>query len=627
MRQRAGRVLGVLACGALALAGVALDRTFSEEPPSLDVPAAASQSRALDPEPDPGSAACERALRLPTGRPAMLDCDEARAIVRQVRARLASTPSEPAPPAFASAVSGWLDPHGLWSAAPDAPPRARIRVHAERMLDELESDQGDCEAARDVGRTTRDWVRELGTLYARARVRARSVPVERARELARGAVYQDDPVTRPGRALAADLGDRAGRFQLAFGQDVGFSVAALENRLFPELGVEDWTRVVLAAAVRAYVPLADPHGQWAPIDEEWSLYTGDSAFDPGPALWERMTRTALGVRVLEGAAAPLARDDLVLSVGGIATAGLSVEQLEQLARLESIGGETLRDVVVLRASERAPRTLRVEIPEIVEADRGGALVVERVPYGEGHVAVIAIADVTDSLGEELMDVVARMRRDREHPLGILLDLRGNGGGSTDGAGAAIGVFLPGVPSFPMRRRVGAVEIEHASSPPLDARWAGPVASLVDGHTASAAEMIAGAIASYGRGTVIGSRTFGKGCVQEYFDDRAGAGVLRLTTMVFALPDGSPLQGVGLEPGLELELPRVRERESLLGSAPPWRGPDVRDRTRMGGARWSAHLNRVGPCADPAVCAALRRLGATTARRTASSRSVVRRVER
>jgi carboxyl-terminal processing protease len=142
--------------------------------------------------------------------------------------------------------------------------------------------------------------------------------------------------------------------------------------------------------------------------------------------------------------------------------------------------------------------------------------------------------------------------------------------------------------------------------------------LVDGYTASAAEMIAGAIASYGRGSVVGTRTFGKGCVQEYFDDRVGAGVLRLTTMVFALPDGSPLQGVGLTPAIEIDMPRVRERESLLGSVPPWRGPDVRDRGRMGGARWTPHGGRVGPCKDRAVCAALERLGGGAVRRTASS---------
>jgi carboxyl-terminal processing protease len=193
---------------------------------------------------------------------------------------------------------------------------------------------------------------------------------------------------------------------------------------------------------------------------------------------------------------------------------------------------------------------------------------------------------------------------------VVLDLRGNGGGSTDGAEAAVGVFLPGYPSFPLLLRGGSVEVEHAAAPVKSDVWAGPVAVLVDGYTASAAEMIAGAIAAYSRGVLLGTRTFGKGCIQEYFDDRVGAGVLRLTTMLFALPDGSPVQGVGLTPALHLPLPTTREREAgLESSLPPWRGPDVRAPVTNSFPIWSPHGGRVGPCADPTVCVALRRLGA------------------
>ena len=74
---------------------------------------------------------------------------------------------------------------------------------------------------------------------------------------------------------------------------------------------------MLAAAVRAYVPAVDAHGQWAPLDEEWSLYAADAAVDEGPRLWDRMLRTALGVRVGGGARPPLVAGDLVLSTGAL----------------------------------------------------------------------------------------------------------------------------------------------------------------------------------------------------------------------------------------------------------------------------------------------------------------------
>ena len=87
--------------------------------------------------------------------------------------------------------------------------------------------------------------------------------------------------------------------------------------------------------------------------------------------------------------------------------------------------------------------------------------------------------------------------------------------------------------------------------------------LVDGDSASAAEMIAGALASYRRAIVIGDRTYGKGYAQEYFDDDAHTGVLRLTTLVYALPDGAPVQKTGIMPHIALSLPAAQEREVQL----------------------------------------------------------------
>jgi carboxyl-terminal processing protease len=144
--------------------------------------------------------------------------------------------------------------------------------------------------------------------------------------------------------------------------------------------------------------------------------------------------------------------------------------------------------------------------------------------------------------------------------------------------------------------------------------------LVDGGTASAAEMLAGAIQSYGRGRVVGSPTYGKGCAQEYFDDAVHAGVLRLTTLLYALPDGAPVQGVGLQPAIRIERrleskpagEGLREREADVPNAPPtWRGPDVRDRTRVSSpteSAWPRARGTVGPCRDEEVCRALEGLG-------------------
>jgi carboxyl-terminal processing protease len=369
--------------------------------------------------------------------------------------------------------------------------------------------------------------------------------------------------------------------------------------------------------VRAYVPQLDPHGAWAPIEEESSIYDLDLEFDPPPRLWEEMTRTALGVRIDRGALPPLRDHDVVVRVDGVPLAGMSVEQANQLAYVTT---HTSVPVVVLREGSPVPLRLevapRVRLLEPPPDPSSPPLSTHRVPYGDEDALVVRVDHVPDDLGERLSETL-RLARHRAPIAGVLLDLRGNGGGSTEGALGALGLFLPGASLFPMRRRDGAIEIDRAPTPGMEHQWDGPVAALVDGDSASAAEMLAGALAAYERGLVLGSRTYGKGCAQEYLDDEAGVGVLRLTTLVFSLPDGSALQQVGVAPDIVLGTAGPFEREALLPHAPAsWRGPDVRDRRIPRGPSWPPSGGRIGQAPDPVVHRALRALDS---RRTAAKR--------
>jgi carboxyl-terminal processing protease len=323
----------------------------------------------------------------------------------------------------------------------------------------------------------------------------------------------------------------------------------------------------------------------------------------------------------------------VLSIAGVATAGLSFEQVEQLGYAVS-DARPPAQAVVLHRGGRTPVTTPLdgapdegsEAP--APAQDADELPTERISYGDGDVVLVAIHDVRDDLGDQLKRALLR-ERERQNgarPIaGVVLDLRGNGGGSTDGAIDALGLFLPGAPLFPMRRRDGSIETDRAPEPPGVDRWRGPVAALVDGETASAAEMIAGALGAYRRGPIVGGRTFGKGCAQEYLDDDAHAGVLRLTTLLYALPDGAAVQRVGLTPTVRVSfpVPDGTDREAMLPHAlPTWRGPDVRDRAVTAHSDdgtwavvWPASGGNVGPCKEPDTCRAQRALGKPpTARR-------------
>lgn len=560
-------------------------------------------------------------LAAPLDQPVQLGCESSRKVVAQARRHLVEAPARVDPREFAETVNDWLDPHGLWSAAPDAPVAPMLQHNARRILVSLErGDAGGCESAKQIGARLEEWVTELRGVYDDAFHRASKSAVSDsdAWKAASEPVFENGTIQRKARELAEEFGRRAGLVSAAYGEELKASLDRGRARLFPNLTANEWGNAVLAASVRAYVILVDPHGAWAPLDEESSLYEVELEASGRTRLWHRMSRGAGGLHIEEAAVPPLANGDLVVSIGGVPTAGLSVEQAEQLGILDPNDEAPERDLVVLRPADKQPITFTVSPPEHVAGDEPPASVTSTVlPYADGEAVVFKVADVPDDLGDEIASLLAEKRSQRR-PAGVVLDLRGNGGGSTDGARAAIGLFLPGVPLFPMRRRDGSIEIEHAPRPPDTDQWDGPVAVLVDGSTASAAEMIAGALGSYRRAPIVGTRTYGKGCAQEYMDDEVGAGVLRLTTLVYALPDGTPVQRVGLVPSLVIGVDTTRERESTFSRSPaPWRAPDMRDRTSIREVPWPSHGGHVGPCQEEHLCKSLRALGAM---RSASLRS-------
>ncbi|HEX6277390.1 MAG TPA: S41 family peptidase [Polyangiaceae bacterium] len=563
------------------------------------------------PGPSPLDAACdEHRLVKPTGETTGLGCDEVRRVIRQIHARFPAPIAAPEPSQFAEGVANWLDPYGFWSAASEAPSRAVVFANAERLLAELRAPPGGrCDAAREVGVTLAGFMDELRGVYDHAAATAPRISREAAGALGIEPAFEDGQVTKSARELARELGGRMGAIELAYGDALAPYVAAGRERYFPALDGDGWKRLVLAAALRGYIEVTDAHGQWAPLDEEWSLYAGDPSFYDPERLWGDMVRTPLGVRIVDQPSYPLEVDDLVLAVDGVATSGLSFEQVEQLSRVTDAEepGASARELVILRQGEPAPAALTIEgVPPDAasEADEltGDELDVELVPYGRSYAAVIAVPFIRDDLGERLVEALSELASDGP-PEGLLLDLRGNAGGSMDGATSALSLFLPGAPVFSLLHSGRLVEVLHTESAAGE-RFEGPLAVLVDGETASAAEMIAGALDRYRRAVLLGQPTYGKGCVQEYFHDDAGAGILRLTTRLYTLPDGSAVQRRGLVPAVSLPMSRAVQHEAdVPGTLAGIDGPDVRVKLPDAPA-WPSPEGRLGPCSDRLVCAAL-----------------------
>jgi len=171
--------------------------------------------------------------------------------------------------------------------------------------------------------------------------------------------------------------------------------------------------------------------------------------------------------------------------------------------------------------------------------------------------------------------------------GIVIDLRGNGGGALVEATTMTGLFIDTGPVVQVRDANGRVSIETDREPGM--AWDGPLAVLVNRSSASASEIFAAAIQDYGRGIILGEPTFGKGTVQNLFnldnyltDDEKKLGQIKLTMAKFFRIDGGSTQLRGVTPDITLPSFGDPEKygESGLDYALAWSSIDETEYQRI-----------------------------------------------
>jgi len=196
--------------------------------------------------------------------------------------------------------------------------------------------------------------------------------------------------------------------------------------------------------------------------------------------------------------------------------------------------------------------------------------------GVGIITVTTFSRVTTEAAQR---AIADIERQLGHPpLGYVLDLRSNPGGLLDQAVGLSDLFLERgeVVSQRGRRRT---DIERYYARPGDAANGLPIVVLVDAGTASASEIVAGALQDHRRAVVMGERTFGKGSVQTLLPLGRGGSALRLTTARYYTPSGRSVQEGGIAP--DILVPQLSD-------------PDYRSRNRVRESDLRRHLvNEIG----------------------------------
>ena len=296
------------------------------------------------------------------------------------------------------------------------------------------------------------------------------------------------------------------------------------------------------------------------IDDRWArFYTAEqfggvqntlNGYYSGVGLWLDTIGTGTRIAgVQPGAPADRAgvrAGDVISSVDGTPTRDLTVAEVAGALR----GRPATRVAFVVRRGEN---TVRFDLVRAAMASQDVML-----SLAGDHVLMVRVAAFTRGVGREVRRAV--LGRAERHS-GVVLDLRGNPGGLLDEAVETASVFLTG----------GVVVIyERSGARPerLDAAAGGdtatPLVVLVDGGTASAAEVVAGSLRDRDRAVIVGSRTFGKGSVQEPLRLADGSAI-ELTVGRYRTPSGRSLDGSGIDPDVAVNAdrpPREAERRAL-----------------------------------------------------------------
>ena len=172
----------------------------------------------------------------------------------------------------------------------------------------------------------------------------------------------------------------------------------------------------------------------------------------------------------------------------------------------------------------------------------------RLRSGSRTFGYLRITQFSEGVPEQVEEALAELQnKDIE---GLVLDLRNNSGGLVSSGLAVANDFLKGDAIVETRNREGIADTIQAGPTTL---YDGPMLTLVNGGTASASEILAGALQDNQRSTLLGSQTFGKGVIQTLTNLSDGSG-LAVTVAAYVTPDGRDIQGEGIEPDRLLSAP-------------------------------------------------------------------------
>lgn len=320
---------------------------------------------------------------------------------------------------------------------------------------------------------------------------------------------------------------------------------------------------LIYGAIQGMLSTLDPHTQFLP-PEEYREMRADTVGEFG-GLGVELEGEAGQVLVhapIEGTPASLGgilRGDRILAIDGVPTEGMNLN--EAARKMRGPPGSKVA-LTILREGFAAPRDFVLLRDRIVVP----AVEWRLLPGGRGYVRIKSFQERTDAFLTKALDDLRRQNQGKELA-GLILDLRNNPGGLLEQAVRVVDRFVSEGVIVSTRGRNGKLlGIERAHAAGTEASY--PMVVLVNRGSASASEVVAGALQDHGRAIVMGTPTFGKGSVQTVIDLEDGSG-LKMTVAHYLTPGGRMIHGSGVLPDVPLSdgAPRLAQGPEGDGEDP------------------------------------------------------------
>jgi len=322
---------------------------------------------------------------------------------------------------------------------------------------------------------------------------------------------------------------------------------------------------LIRAAIQGMLTSLDPHSGYLPpadYDEMRESTSGEfGGLGIEVTMEDGVIKVVSPIDDTPAARAGILANDYIVELDGVSVQGLTLD--EAVEKMRGPIGTAIK-VPVIREGVNEP--LDFELTRATIALRA-------VRWSmEGDVALLRLSRFSEQayIGIEraIDDIYAQ--RDGVAPKGIILDLRNNPGGLVDQSVYVADAFLKQGAVVLTRGRTESESARYDAQPdPLDNRLADvPVVVLINGGSASASEIVAGALQDHKRATVVGTRSFGKGSVQSIIS-LGPDGAMRLTTARYYTPNNRSIQALGITPDIEIRQVVPEEfqgRDEIIGEA-------------------------------------------------------------